>query len=337
MGLTDFRPHLRVLIDGEPLSDFLFGLVTSVSVTDDAGFVSDTAEIEFSNNNPLRRMAMPEPGAEIEISMGYVGRILAMGKFVADEVVERDPPRTISVSCLAKSQSTTGGGFGPIQQQKTRSWRAGLTLQNIAAKIAADNGLTLAITDVARSIVPGHIDQLDESDISILTRLAIQYDLVAKPTGGKLFVGKRSGSTRADGSPMPVIDLKPVDVSRWEMVRSLSEATGTVIATYRDIGSAEDIEVKEGKGDPVRRLRGRFRSEKEARDAARAEARRATRAKETFTCEMPGNPRIGAECRLIPINFSSAASGEWLTSTVTHRISAGGYLTSIEAERPDSD
>ncbi len=46
--------------------------------------------------------------------------------------------------------------------------------------------------------------------------------------------------------------------------------------------------MKIGDAEPVRRLRQRFRSEKEARAVAVAELRRASRAKETLDLELPG-------------------------------------------------
>jgi len=85
----------------------------------------------------------------------------------------------------------------------------------------------------------------------------------------------------------------------------------------------------------VRRLRQRFRSEEEARAVATAESRRAGRAKETLEVELPGNPSIAAEGRLIPIGFSVAASGVWVVKTATHEVSEGGYRTMAQCERPE--
>jgi uncharacterized protein len=192
-----------------------------------------------------------------------------------------------------------------------------------------------AVTEAAGSIVPGHIDQLDESDLSVLTRIAVLHDLVAKPAGGVLFVGRRAEGVKASGQPTPIVPLLEADVSRWSMRRGLSDATGTIIATYRDLENAEDVEVKIGDAEPVRRLRQRFRSEEEARAVATAESRRASRAKETLDLELPGNPTIAAEGRILPIGFSSAASGEWIVKTATHEVSEAGYRTMAQCERPE--
>lgn len=335
MGLMDFRPFVRVTINDVPLSGFMFSQLSSVRVTDTAGIISDTAEITFANVSALNRFSMPEPGAEVKIALGYLFGFRDMGVFVADEIEESGPPRRITATCRAKAQGETPNGMAPINQQKTRSWPAGLTLKAIAAKIAADNGLKPAITAAAAAIVPGHIDQIDESDIAVLTRIAFAHDLIAKPAGGRLFLGRRADAITASGQPMPVTTLLQSSVTRWSMRRSLGEAVGTVIATYRDIENGTDTEIKVGDGEPTRRLRQRFRSEDEARTAAAAEARRADRAVESLEIGMPGDPSIIAESKVVPLNFSSAASGEWVVETASHEVSDAGYSTSITAQRPE--
>lgn len=186
MGLIDFRPIVRVTIEGEPLSGFAFSQLSSVRVTDTAGVVSDTAEITVANVSALNRFSMPDPDAEVKIELGYLFGFRDMGVFIADEIEESGPPRQITATCRAKAQGETSNGMAPIQQHKTRSWAAGLTLKAIASKMASDNGLEPAVTDAAAAIVPGHIDQIDESDIAVLTRVAFVHDLIAKPAGDLL-------------------------------------------------------------------------------------------------------------------------------------------------------
>ena len=335
MGLTDFSPIVRLRINSVQLSGFLFSQLSSVRVTDAAGFVSDTAEITFANVSSQSRIAMPEPGAEVEIELGYLGKFKHMGLYIADEVEESSPPRTISVVCRAKPQWHTRSGYAPIHQQKTRSWEDGLTVGDIASTIAGDNGLDPGVTESAAAIVPGHIDQIDESDLSMLTRIALIHDLVAKPAGGVLFIGKKAEGIKASGQPTPTIPLLQADVTRWAMRRSLGNITGTVIATYRDLEASKDVEVKIGDGEPVRRLRQRFRSKKEARAIADAEARRAGRTKETLEIEMPGNPSVVAQGKITAIDFSSASAGAWVVETTTHEVSEAGFRTMLQANRPD--
>lgn len=333
-GLMEFRPFLRVAVNGVPLSGLAFSELSSCRITDTVGLHSDTVELTWANVSMFAHFGMPQPGAEISVEMGYPLSLRKMGLFVADEVEESSPPRQIRVIGKAKVQGNSSGGMAAITQQKTRSWKEGMTLGDIGSTIASDNGLKPAITEAAASIVPGHLDQIDESDISLITRLAAKFDLVAKPAGGSLFVGKRGAGVKASGAPTPTVPLFEGTLSRWSMRRGLGPATGTVIATYRDLEQAKDLEVKIGDKEPERRLRQRFRSKEEARTVAESEARRASRAVETLEFETVGNTSIVAEGRVMLAGCSSAADGLWSVESVTHEVSSAGFKTSARATRP---
>jgi len=335
MGLVDFRPLLQVTINGKTLGGFLFSAISSVTVTDVAGIVSDSADITFSNTSIFQRMARPKPGAEIAIALGYLGSFRPMGLFIAEEIVEEAPPRSITISAIAKVQGETKSGLSPIHEQKTRSWPAGLTLKEIATTIADDNGLELAVTSNAAAIVPGHIDQIDESDLSVLTRIALSLDLIAKPAGGRLFVGVRAESKSASDRSMPVVALKEGDVSNWAARETFGEGVGTVIAVYRDRAKNKDVEVKIGEGKPERRLRQRFPNEAVARAVATAESRRSSRAVESLSITMVGRPSIVAEGIVVLAGFSSSADGKWVVEVATHTLSGEGYQTTFTAQRPE--
>lgn len=334
LGKIDFRPLVQVSINGVPLSGLAFSALESVTVIDAAGFVSDTADLSFANASLLKGFAMPEPGAEVEIALGYLGDFKPMGRYIADEIEEASPPRTIHINCKAKAHGLTDQGKGPIAQQKSRSWPAGLTVQAIAGTIAGENGLELGVTDSAAGLVPGHIDQIDESDLSVLTRIAAKFDLIAKPAGGVLYIGKRAEGKTASGNQTPTTVLRQSEVSRWAMRRSWGEAVGTVIATYRDTETGKTEEVEIGEGEPTRRIKHRFSSEDDARTYASTEAKRASRQKETLEIEMPGNPSIVAEGKIVALDFSAASQGEWVITNATHSVSENGYSTSLSAERP---
>lgn len=326
-------PKARVLINGVPVAGFFSSAIASIRVTDAAPPDADTLELSFANTNPFTRIALPPPGAEVEVELGYLGFMRSMGVFVADEVEESSPPRVMLITGRSKPQGATEGGLAAINTQRTRSFEAGLTLGDIVATVAGDTGLTAAATESAAAIVPGHIDQVDESDMSMLTRVAGRFDLIAKPVGRHLFVGRRGDSKSATGSAMPVVIVRESDLSRWRVTRRLSETVGSVIALYRDLGGAADIEVTAGEGEPVRRLRTRFADEAAATAAAEAELARAGRAVEVASVQMPGNINVASEGRMVIIGTGSG-DGEWLVASAVHRIDTGGYVTEAQLERP---
>lgn len=329
MGVTDVSDLLFVTVNGLPLSIEAMQAITSVSVTDNSGFESDSCSILVANSGLVQFFPLPYPGAEIMIWMGGT----TIGSFVADQITESGPPRSISITGQAKANGTTDGGASPITQQKTRSWPADMSLGAIVEAMAGESGLKPGATETAAAIVPGHIDQVDESDIAVLSRIASAHDLIAKPAGGVLFVGKKGEGVTASGAAVPVVPLVASQITSWRITRSLGEAVGSVVATYRDVAAAKDVEVTEGEGEPVRRLGERFRDEAAAQVAAKAELARSKRRKETINITMPGNPLIVADGRVFIAGLSIAALGGWLVKSVTHSVSSAGFTTSWSGER----
>jgi phage protein D len=191
------------------------------------------------------------------------------------------------------------------------------------------------VSESLASIALPHLDQIDESDINLLTRVAREHDAIAKPGGGKLIVARRGESLTVTGDPMPRVALGPSDVSRWRWEYSLRPPAGQVVAVWHDPVSAEDVEVTAGDSEPVRRLRQRFPSEAAARAAAEAEFRRAERAGTQLSIALPGNPDLVAEGRVVLAGFRPEVDGDWLVRRVTHILDRGGYRCDVEAEVPE--
>ena len=335
MGLGDFAPLAFVTINGVPLTGFLFSQLSSISVTDVAGLQSDTVDLEFAGSGLFGSIALPQPGAEISVALGALGKVRDFGVFIADECEETSPPSTIRVRGLAKPQGTTASGMGPLHVQKSRSWDAGQTLGALVEAIAGEAGLTPAVASSVAGLILGHLDQIDESDIALLTRVALGLDVLVKPSAGRLFVGRRGDGLAASGRSMPIFPLVRSNVSRWSVRRSLGERASSVVATYRDLTAADEIEVTAGSGEPVRRLRGTFIDQASARAAAEGELARAERAVETLEVGMPGNALISPECIILPV-FSLASAGRWIAAEVRHSLSSGGFITSFTAERANA-
>ena len=94
-----------------------------------------------------------------------------------------------------------------------------------------------------------HIDQVDESDLSILRRLARDFDLVARPAGGELVVVPRHGLA---GDAPAVATVRRTDVAEYRVLEADREAYVGVEARWRDLARAEPQMVRAGQsGEPV--------------------------------------------------------------------------------------
>jgi len=329
---TDFRPRFRVTVDGQDITSVLIDRLVSLVLTDEAGVTSDAVEIVLADHLPLARLAIPPMGAEIRVALGYDVRLKDMGLYIADEIEVSGPPDRMRIRARASVHGATTSGKTAITAQRTRSWPAGTLLGDMVAKIATEHGLVAAVADSLRGIALPHIDQLEESDINLLTRVARERDAIAKPGGGRLVVARRGESLTATGEEMPRIQRGRGQVTSWRMVRSLRAETGQVVASWRDKGAAADVEVTAGEGDPVRRLRETYPTEEAAQAAADAALRRARREGTQISITLPGDPDLVAEARLVLSGLRAGVDGEWLITGVVHQLDKGGYRCSVTAE-----
>lgn len=334
MGLTDWKPTFRVTVDGEDITSLLASRLVSLRVNDAAGVDSDTVEFTLSDHLPFQRLRIPPTGAEIRVALGYQFAAKDMGLFIADSVEASGPPHQLRVRGTASVHGQTTGGKSALTEQKTRSWDAGTTISTLIATIAGEHGLEPGVSQSLGNVALPHVDQIDESDINLLTRIARDYDAIAKPGGGRLVMAKRGESATISGEPMPAISLTESQVTTWTWRRSLRAAAGQVVATYRDQSAAADIEVTAGDGTPVRRLRQRYPDQESAQAAANAEYQRSLRAGTQLSITLPGNPDLIAEGRVALTGFRPGVDGEWLVTRVVHSIDAGGYRCAVTAETP---
>ena len=341
MGLTDFRPVCRIRVNGGDVTDLFLQRNAALSLTDVAGIESDTCEIVLTDHIPLLPIDIPPAGAEIEIALGYLAAASVMGVYIADEVEVSGPPGQMRITGYAAAFGASDGGKNPLTEAKTRSWPEGTTVGAMVAKIADESGFRPAATEKAAAVALPHIDQIDESDANLLTRVAREFGLRFKPGGGALVVYMPGESVSATGEALPRVALGPRDVTRWSMRIARREASATVVAQYRDFGQTEPKEVRiEGKAEgvdgvaQVTRLRRIYPTEAAAKAAAEAEAKRGARAVKTLSVQLPGRADLMAEGRAVLSGFRPGVDGEWLVTTVTHSMGSGGWSSSFEAELP---
>lgn len=329
MQAIAFWPRAVVLVNGSRAVSFMGG-IGSITVSDSTGFESDTVSIVL----PLRdaNLGLLIAGGEMEVIMGYFPfQMQSMGKFVIDEISASGPPDIITITGRAAPFSGTSEGKKSMAEQKSRDWPEGATIEDIASTIAGDHGLEPKIADDVKSIVPGQISQVDESDLNFLVKIAIEHDLTVKPAAGTLVVSKRGKGESVTGKPLPPVFVKPSMISTWRGSIYTRDPAGTVIATYRDLEKAEDVEVSEGDGEPIQRLKQSFPNEASAKAAAKTARDKSKRRAGKLEITMPGNPNIMAECPVFTWGLPGISFGNWIAEQVTHTISEQGYQTSFTA------
>lgn len=332
MGLIDWKPSYRVMVDGKDITSVLAPRLSSLVVADNAGVQSDTVDITLTDTREMAKLEIPAQGAELRVAIGYQFGAKDMGLYIADSVEVSGPPDQMRIHGTASVHGETTGGKSALTEHKTRSWPKGTTIREMAETIAGDHGLEPAVSDSLADVELPHIDQIDESDINLISRVARDHDAIAKPGGGKLVVTKRGESRTVSGDAMPTIRLALSQVTRWRLHKQLRAVSGRVVAIWRDKDANKDVEVTAGNGTPERRLNQRFATRDAAQKAADSEYQRSQRAGTEVRVDLPGDPDLVAEARLILTGFRPGVNGEWLIKQVQHKLDSGGYRSSVTAE-----
>ncbi len=321
-------PDFRIIADSTDITTAIRARLLSLSVTDSAGIESDTVEIALDDRDGV--IALPRTGAELEVGIGYKETgVLTMGRFVVDEVSLSGPPQALAIR--ARAADLRQG----LKKPRTRPWE-GVSVGGIVASIAAEHGYQAKVAEALASETISHIDQVDESDLNFLTRLARDRGAIAKPAGGLLLFVPPGEAKSASGKTLTTVQLSGDQVTRWDVTLAERSKYPAVTARWFDQTQAVEQTVTAGAGEPAFTIGRRYPDQASAESAAHARLAAFARGLATLRLTCPGNALLVAECRLSLSGVRSGVAGDWSVTRVVHRLDGGGYVCEVESETPEA-
>nr|VFK59903.1 MAG: hypothetical protein BECKTC1821F_GA0114240_103826 [Candidatus Kentron sp. TC] len=320
-------PSFRVFADDVEITNAIRDWLIFLSVTDEAGWQSDTVEIRLDDRDGV--IKLPRKGAKLNVRLGYrEDGLVRMGLFVADELALSGPPDTLVIRGRAADMEAG------LKEHKTRPWD-NVTMGGMVEAIATEHGLTPAVGDFLAPIDIPHLDQTEESDLHLLTRLARQYDAVAKPANGYLLFVPKGEAKTATGKLIPTVAIHRNQTSEHRVTLADRGRYRSVVAHWHDTGTGERVAVRVGDGRPAFTLRHAYPNAVAAGDAARAKLDALGRGLGEISLTLKhGSPSLFAEAKLVLSDFRRGVDGEWVATRVSHNLGDGGYETRVEAEAP---
>ncbi|EOW4847104.1 late control protein D, partial [Escherichia coli] len=209
--VREFCPAYRVTAEGRDITRVLARYLVDITLTDYGGATARSDELKImllSETLPL-----PTKGARLRVALGFNGNLVDKGWFVVCGVSSSGPPRRIEVYATAAPMNAEKQS-GDVLNQKTRSWD-NLTLGDLVKTVATENGLKARVAEKLAGIRITHVDQVAESDASLLSRLARTYNAVSKPAGGYWLFLEQGAGTTVSGAPLKTVTLTPSVVSSW--------------------------------------------------------------------------------------------------------------------------
>jgi phage protein D len=321
------KPAFSVVVNDTDYTDVLADRMQSLTLTDAKGRKSDLFELHLDDRLP--GVAFTGHGATMKVSIGYAGGPLVYkGSYKHLETEFEGPPLGIVIRGTATNFSKA------IRSPRTRAWPDAVTLGDVVTTIAGFYDYQARVTPALAAKVFQHIDQVDESDVALLKRLAGAYDGVAFIKGGSLGVIEAGANRNALNQLLPSVTLRPEQVSNWSVSHHDTTRVGAIVAKWHDFHAAQIQREQYGDGAPTIELADIFPDAEKALAAAYSEYQRRQRANVTGNITMPGDPDLMTEGRLVLESFRDGVDGEYTITQVKHVIDKkGGYKCMAEFEQ----
>jgi phage protein D len=327
------QPICRVLVDGNDITAAIEARLINIELTDNRGMEADLLDITLSDHDG--RLTIPPKGAVLQVWLGWSDTgLIDKGTYTVDETEHSGAPDQLSIR--ARSVDLRAG----LKVKRERSWH-GQTLKAVIEAIAGAYGLGAVVSAAFSAINLAHLDQANESDANLLSRLGIENDAIATVKAGRLLFMPVGKSITASGLNLPRITLTRQDGDQHRFLQADRDSYTGVRAFYYEVNSAQKKEAIAGGGENLKDLRHTYTDQQSALAAARAEMSRLQRGTATLSYTLAkGRPDLTPELTYSLVGIKQEISDVvWLGGNVKHSFSPDSFTTSLELESklPDDD
>lgn len=235
-------PVIKLTADSKPLNDLIMSRLMTLTVTDNKSTEADELTLTLDDHDG--KLQLPKRGVTLQCWLGFSDSgTHDMGQFTVDAVEWGGAPDTITVK--AKSADMKGS----LKQTRSQSYHD-KKLGEIAGEIATRHSLKLTVNSELSALNIGHIDQTDESDMHLLSRLCHDYGAVMNIKHGQLLIFKANQNQTVSGSPLSLTTIarRIGDQYRYSIEDRETDYTG-VTASYQDKPKATKATVAAKKTD----------------------------------------------------------------------------------------
>ncbi|WP_375316238.1 hypothetical protein [Wolbachia endosymbiont (group A) of Colletes cunicularius] len=197
-------------------------------------------------------------------------------------------------------------------------------------EIAEKHGYGCRVAEEFASVLIPHINQIEESDISLLTKIATEREAMAKLAGGYILFIPKGKAKSATGKALGTTALRPQDTINWKVHFTVSRYN-SVIAKWHSYEKGETISETVGFGSPSYIIQTLYSNAESALSAANAKIKQLKRNNAVLDITMPGDPELFAEAKLSLLGFHQDIDGEWIIDRAEHVLDSSGYRTVLSA------
>jgi len=325
-------PDYRLSVDGKDITPTVAARLVSLKIEEKRDGSADQLDLVLDDSDG--KLAIPREGAIVSVRLGWkqgsgvTTGLVDKGRFKVDEANHSGPPDRVTIR--ARSADMTGD----YRVRRERSW-TDTTLGGVLDELAGANGLQPNIDPDLRAIAIPALASHEKSDMALIRELGRRYDAVATVKAGKLiFAAKGKGQT-AGGQTIPAMAIGRVAGDGHSYRRLERGKYGGAEARWQDTDAGARKTVSAGGGTgKKKRLRRVFASERAAKEAASAEARRIARGAAELDLSLAlGNATLYPDRPVTVSGFKPEIDAHrWLVSEVSHELDKKGFRTRLKLE-----
>lgn len=319
------QPVFRIVADDKDITALINDRLLLLRTTDKPGMDSDDFELKLDDRDSA--LALPARGAVLEVYLGYAGQTLTrLGRYTVDQIDLNGPPTTMVIRGKACDMRGTGKTI------RSGAWE-NVPLQQIVRDIAARNGWQPKCS--VATLVP-RLDQMCESDMNLITRLARDYNCTAKIANGALLVLPRQAGKSASGKELEAVTVSVREVQRWSFNLQDRAAHKAVQTKHQDSRTGEHKTTESKNEDGPEDLNAVYvdkhiyPNKPAAEQAAKARLDAFNRGTATVSLEMMGRTDLFSERLLNVQGFKDGIDGEYLIDSVTQTFTGSGWETAVQ-------
>ncbi|MCB2255374.1 phage late control D family protein [Pseudomonas chlororaphis] len=320
-------PAFRLTVDGNDIAQLISPRLMSLLLTDNRGIEADQLSITLSDHDGM--LAIPRTGAVIRLWLGWSDTgLVDKGTYTVDEAEHTGAPDVLSIR--ARSADLRKG----LKTKRERSW-SNTTLGKILGDIATSNGLKATIASALGGLPILQLDQANESDANLISRVGEEFDAVVTVKAGCLLCLPAGGGKTASGLALPHVTLTRADGDQHRYLLADRDSYDGVRAYFYDVNSAKKQEAIAGGGENLKDLRHTYSDRQSALRAARSEFNRLQRGSATLSYTLAvGRPDLIPELTYTLQGVKTEIDEIiWYGGNVQHNLSAdSGYTVSLELE-----
>ncbi len=320
-------PAFRITVDGNDIAPMISLRLMSLDLIDNRGIEADQLSITLSDHDGL--VAIPPTGALIRLWLGWSDTgLVDKGTYTVDETGHTGTPDVLTIRARSADLRKS------FKTKRERSW-SNTTLSEVIGDIALGNGLTATIAGILVGLPILQLDQANESDANLISRIGEELDAVVTVKAGCLVCLPAGGGKTANGADLPHITLTRTDGDQHHYLQADRDNYDGVRAYFYDVNSAEKQQAIAGGGKNLKDLRHTYSDRQSALRAARAAFNRLQRGSATLSYTLAvGRPELIPELTYSLEGVKPEIDEIiWYGGNVQHSLSAdGGYIVSLELE-----